>query len=147
MKTNLGNISIYIDKKEVSYDAIPMPLNWRNFSVDGRFKIEIDISKLISSPHEIECKIISNNLNIGEVESGEDLALISFFKNDDKLSIGTIDELEDIECSYLEDGLKVVIGENHNSEKIIFGVSWINLSNRNPEDDTHTWFSSDPSFF
>ena len=147
MQTFLGEIAIYINKEIYKYEPILLNAKFRHFTVDGRFKIEIDLASISERPCTIECKLISDKNLKGGIESGEDLALLSFDDDKKRVSIGTIDELEGTECEYLDNGLQVIVHESCIADKILFGVGWMDLRNRDETDDNHTWFAADPAYF
>ena len=147
MQTFLGEIAVYINKEIYKYTPITLNAKFRHFTVDGRFKIEIDLSSIQERPCTIECKLISDNNLKGGIESGQYLALLSFDDDKKRVSIGTIDELEGTECEYLDNGLEIVVQENCNADKILFGVAWMDLRNRDELDYGHACFAADPSYF
>lgn len=77
------------------------------------------------------------------VETGEDLALVSFYMGDTKLSIGTEGDIPGIQYEYFDNGLQLVT-ELELSE-IVFYIASKKMVNAEKE-DIYTWFAADPAF-
>lgn len=84
--TPLGVIKLFVDDEEVEFAAIQLNnLESHCPDVNGRYLIQYAyISKRKST---IKCFIPSLKI-IGEIESGEQIEAISFYKDDIKLTIG-----------------------------------------------------------
>lgn len=146
IKTPIGTIDILINGKSNYYSSIELDNRGKNFFVDGRYKIIVDIPFNNDQDIVIECKLsefTGDNVK-GCIEPGEELALISFYRDNIKLSIGTEDEIKNIECSYIDYGLKVTLSKEIHLQKVIFGIAWVFMRNREIE-DIYTWFAADPT--
>lgn len=147
IETILGIIQILVNGKEIDYIQKRLDRKGKNYAVDERFKITVEIPKM-ENETIIECRLIKKKLKPLEqgVESGEKLALISFYHDNEKVSIGTEDEIPNVIYSYTSQGLKVVVTEKAKISRIIFGVAWIAMQDREKE-DVYTWFAADPTLF
>lgn len=145
--TPLGEILILIDNIEIDYEYIKVAPEKLCSQVDGRYKIKINFIP-DKNNHQISC-IIKNHkrTKMDSVESGEFLALQSFFKDKTKLSIGTIDDEynEDYSNSYLYNGVAYDVLPTTQAKEYIFMVCWINNCD-SEEKDLQTWFGADPTF-
>lgn len=145
MFTDLGEIKIFINEIEVSYDCIELINYSRFFSVKKRFKLVCEIPKSLIGNIDIKCTIkIKEDIQVESgPETGEDLALISFYWENNKLSIGTQGDIQGIKYNYLKNGMELIMEEN--PEYIIFYVAWLDMKNVEKE-DIYTWFAADPSY-
>ena len=158
MTTPLGDIEICIDGKTIKYTAQNMGVMDKLCpDVDGRFCIKVEFVP-DGERHAISCIIKSHIPSDKDgVESGEQLALKSFYKGHSKLSIGMEGETGyfadgtrafdtyDYDTEYLEDGVRYVINEDTKTDRYVFGVAWI--ENVTDDNDVQTWFGADPTMF
>ncbi len=146
LKTPIGIIDVLINGKSNYYKSIELINSVKNFSVDGRYKVIVDIP--INKVHDlvIECKLFefTGDNAKGYIESGERLALISFYRDNIKLSIGVEDETNNVKCSYIDYGLKVILSKEAHLQQIIFGIAWVSMRDKEVE-DIYTWFAADPT--
>ncbi len=142
-----GNIKLYVNNEEKEFTAIKLDnLYFLGSYIKGRFLIQYEYKNEYKN-QEIKCCIPSIDVE-GEVESGERLEAISFYKNDIKLTIGADCEFTDfpdyIDFSgdYLSNGIQYVTFQKTADRKFSFGVCWIQPYTE--ENDTQTWFGADP---
>lgn len=146
LKTVFGSVFLLIDGQEVDYTATELPTENKRFSVDGRYAISVDIPRKEVEDVIIECGIEPDHLLKLDyaAETGEDLALNSFFYQDIKLSIGTTGDIPYVEYAYLPLSLKVIIHQEAMVRKLRFFVAWIKMND--PEKEyNYTWFAADPT--
>ncbi|SET71733.1 hypothetical protein SAMN05216389_12263 [Oceanobacillus limi] len=146
LETPLGNIVLTLNDEEINYDAVKFaPMKKLSPDVNGRYMIQLKC-KENCKPQTIRC-LIPSFLGKGEVESGESLEAVSFYRDNVKLTIG-IDRAFDAEAGfggrYLRNGLEYEMYETTKDRTITFGVCWIELCHAN--NDTQTWFGADPSY-
>ena len=92
LNTPLGDISIKINEKEISYEYKKCANDRTCPNLLGRYLIEI-ISKPTGEEYSISCEIIKNQSLRSDVETGEMLECIGFYgKERVKLSIGAYGE-------------------------------------------------------
>lgn len=145
MRTKIGNIVVRINNKEVNIETLELPLEGRNFHVDGRYKIVCTLPEKFETPCYIEC-LLENNENSkcnSCIETGENLALISFYNGNCKLSLGTQGDIQGLIYNYLDNGIEIV--DNIGLKKISFFVAWIETLDEEKE-DIYTWFAADPNY-
>lgn len=96
MITELGEINILINGMEISYEDIKCINQSPYFSVKERHKLICNIPKLLENDINIKCLIEAKKDKqiISCPETGENLALISFYKGKSKLSIGTKGDIQ-----------------------------------------------------
>lgn len=143
--TDLGEIKVTINDIIQPIKAVKLDNFEKRYRVDGRYKVVVDIPEIIETL-SIKCMLISHvPANITKVvESGEHLALLSFYQEKKKLSIGVEDEQFGIQCTYLENGINVVANNHANIQTLVFYVAWLTMQDEEKE-DIFTWFAADPT--
>lgn len=149
IKTPFGEIGIFIDGEEVEYKAESMELSIIGKKVDERYMIKVNRVE-DSGKHIISCCIKDKPKDLeGEIESGENLELISFCRSEIRLSIGTEGDtwndsrIFDYDVSYEKDGMSYIQNEDTKTEWFSFGICWI--SDYHYDEDVRTWYGADPS--
>ncbi|MFP7486450.1 hypothetical protein SFC65_19990 [Priestia filamentosa] len=147
--TPLGAIKVLVNDKEVEFTPIKLDnLDVLCPNVNARYSIQYEYKKEFKN-QEIKCCIPSLDVK-GEIESGERLEAISFYKNDIKLTIGIEGEFTDYPQNidyggeYLNDGIQYVVFKATADRRFNFGVCWIQPCTE--ENDIQTWFGADPNF-
>lgn len=145
MYTELGEIKVLVNGKEVPYNCVELINHNQYFSVERRFKLICDVSKQTLGDINIKCKIeIKKGIKVTSCsETGENLALISFYWGKNKLSIGTKGDVAGVKYSYWDDS--VVLEMQANPGQIIFYVAWLEMIEPDRE-DIYTWFAADPAY-
>ena len=153
--TPLGKISISIDGKEIDYTFKKINPDRLCNDVDGRYSIIVPFTPN-GKNHQISCTI-NNYLpsSLDEIESGERLALKSFYTINTKLSIGAIGEAldtyniitigYDYENDYLSNGVSYELLELTKTNQFVYAICWIN--DYTDENELQTWFGADPTTF
>ncbi len=155
--TPMGEIKILIDDVETQYVPIKgAPIENLCPDVIGRYQIEIHFLP-DGKEHTISCVFPYDNSIKGYVESGEYLECQGFYDNNCiKLSIGTEGETDfdtdyDYDVEYLDNGMQYVILPATQTQKYVFGISWIDNIDIDVQSeemiarDTQTWFGADPT--
>jgi hypothetical protein len=155
LSTPLGDIIILIDNKAISYNAIPVNRDKTCMDIHGRYKIVIDFIP-DGQEHQIKCLIDGyENIDDDFVETGDNLELKSFVKNNIKLSIGMegdsgyfsdgtrISDYYDYDNDYFDNGVSYQILKNTQTNKYVFGIAWI--VDQRPDNEVQTWYGADPS--
>ncbi|CAM5194740.1 hypothetical protein UACE39S_02284 [Ureibacillus acetophenoni] len=145
--TPLGDIKLFVNNEEIEFTAIKLDTESHCPDVNGRYLIQYKYKSEFKN-QEIKCCIPTLDVK-GEIESGERLEAISFYKNDIKLTIGVEGEFTDfpnyIDYSgdYLSNGIQYVTFHNTSHRIFNFGVCWVQpLTEKNA---TQTWFGADPT--
>ena len=144
LKTPFGEIKIFINEHEESnFKVQSLPHAAKNFIVDQRYQVSLD---QINKGNIVDCILnVESDLNITSlIETGEDLALISFYKDTSKLSIGVIGDRKGIKYKYLNNGIRMVILNDQPSELMPMNVAWLCMNNPEVE-DIYCWFAADPT--
>ena len=130
--TPLGTIKLFVNNKEVEFTAIKLDnLELLCPNVNGRYLIQFEYKKEFKI-QEIKCCIPLIDVK-GEIESGERLEAISFYKNDIKLTIGVEGEFTDypkyIDFSgdYLSNGIQYEVFQTTASRNLILVFVGCNL--------------------
>jgi hypothetical protein len=146
LKTPIGFIDVLINGKSNDYKSMKLVNKEKNFSVDGRHKVIVDLPVNQDQDIVIECKLaeFAGDNAMGCIESGERLALISFYQDNIKLSIGVEDEISNVMCCYIDYGVKVILSKEVHLKQVIFGIAWVSMKDREKE-DIYTWFAADPT--
>lgn len=147
LSTPLGAIKLFVNDEIVEFTAIKLDLELYCRDVNGRYLIQYEyISEMKNQ--EIKCCIPSIDVK-GDVESGESLEAISFYRNEIKLTIGIEGEFTDdtkyidYGGDYLSNGFQYVTYPTTPDRKFYFGVCWIQPLTE--ENDNQTWFGADPT--
>ena len=145
--TPLGAIKLFVNDEEVGFTALKLDLELRCRDVNGRYLIQYEyISEMKNQ--KIKCCIPSLEVK-GEIESGEWLEAISFYRDDIKLTIGVQGEFTedtkyiDYSGNYLSNGIQYETNHTTSDRKFYFGVCWIQPLTE--ENDIQTWFGADPT--
>ncbi|MEK5215477.1 hypothetical protein [Psychrobacillus sp. FSL H8-0487] len=145
--TPLGAIKLFVNDEEVGFTVIKLDLELHCRDVNGRYLIQYEYKSEMKD-QEIKCCIPSIDVK-GDVESGERLEAISFYRNDIKLTIGIVGEFVDgtnyidYGGDYLSNGIQYVTYPTTSDRKFYFGVCWIQPLTE--ENDNQTWFGADPT--
>ncbi|WP_367566759.1 hypothetical protein [Lacrimispora sp.] len=117
----------------------------KRYIVDGRYKIIVDLPKTVDNV-SVTCTLNSQpSQKISKIiESGEGLALISFYLKKTKLSIGVEEGRPGTVCEYLDNGINVIISNNADMNNVEFYVAWLTMQDEEDE-DIFTWFAADPT--
>lgn len=87
---------------------------------------------------------MSNDIQVHSgSETGEELAMLSLYWENNKLSIGTKGDLQGVKYNYLEKALEVILQENPG--QLIFYVAWMEITDIERE-AIYTWFAADPFY-
>ena len=145
MLTELGEIKILVNGKEITYKSIELINHSQYFSVKNRFKIICDISKQTVENIKIECVLeIKKAMKVtSSSETGENLALISFYWEKNKLSIGTQGDILGVKYGYSDNAISLTMQKNPG--QVIFYVAWLEMMEPEKE-DIYTWFAADPAY-
>ena len=148
LKTPFGNIVICVRNEIVEYNPVQLEpvyigqLGFPVFEVEGRFRIKMSN---LDKPISVSCTFIAEEEYSSGINSGERLALKSWDKGQQILSIGTEDEIPGIEVRYLDNGLEVISSENSNVTDIVFQIAWMTIQYPEKE-DSYTWYAADPTY-
>lgn len=145
MITELGKVRILINGRERSYNSIELVNHNRYFSVKKRYKLICNIPEQLDKDINIKCILEINKHKQVEsgVETGENLALISFWWDENKLSIGTKGDIKGVNYSYFKNAIKMSMQKN--MKQVIFYVAWLKMTDPERE-DIYTWFGADPTY-
>lgn len=143
LETPLGNIALKIDGENVHYDYQELPTKGRNYSVDFCCQIHI---RNIKGTREIVCEIVDEkSVGIEPFEdSGERLALISFYAGSEILSIGVEGDVEGIWYVYLPRGIRMEISSKCKKEDLRINIAWLAMTDPEVE-DIYTTIAADPT--
>lgn len=156
--TPLGAIEITVDGVSIDYEARKVSCDNLCKDVTARYSIEVKFAP-DGLEHSIACRLKSHvPLSDSYPEPGEHLELMSFFRDNIKLSIGIESESYyvggkresdyDYDGEWLDDGVQYCILRSTKTSKYIFGVSWIESDNlESNEIEVQTWYGADPTFF
>lgn len=140
IKTPLGPIEIRYNETFVSYAHTCLEQRTNTFCVDGRYGIILEGVKVGT---QLQIKIAFDRCIAPEVnvETGEQLFLVSFELAMIKVSIGTTGDIPNVKYQYLNDGLCLSIDTF--IEKLPIVVAWKHLISEN--DGINTWLAADPA--
>lgn len=146
LNTPLGQLKLFVNDIEVPFSAKKIENNNQCPDVNGRFIIPYQYKKEYKS-QIIKCCIPFFH-GKGEIESGERLEAIAFYKEKIKLTIAVEAEFEqsrsyDYSGHYTNNGIAYETLDSTGDSTFHFGVCWIEPCTQ--ENDHQTWFGADPS--
>ena len=149
LKTPFGEIKIFKNRKEIEYVAELYTVDIdevKENHLAGCYRITIDFEE----NDTIICQLFSDNSLIGlksACETGEDYICCHIEKDNTKLTIGTVDTINNMEfvglC--LQNGLILPNLPKGKTKNVVFGISWVN--DLSGECDVRTYLASDPTYF
>ncbi|WP_335870963.1 hypothetical protein [Bacillus sp. 2205SS5-2] len=141
---------MFINDREVEYKAITIDLDRWCPDVSGRYLIQCEYKK---SDEEKTIKCCLPSLDVeGDVECGERLESIAFYKDNIKLTIGAEGEFVDKQHryqgydysgSYVSNGVQYKTFSTTEDKNFRFGVCWIEPVTE--DNEVQTWFGADPT--
>lgn len=139
IKTPLGPIEIRCNDALVSYSHTCLKERTNTFCVDGRYGIVLG---RVKAGTQLQIKIIFGKDAAPKVnvETGEQLFLVSFELAMTKVSIGTTGDIPNVKYQYLDVGL--CLSTNAFIESLPIVVAWKHLTSEN--DGINTWLAADP---
>lgn len=143
--TDFGEIKITVNGIERQVEANKLDNINKRFVVDGRYKIVVELNNMIDNISVMCTLDSSSSTGIRKIiESGEEVALISFYHENAKLSIGVEEGRLGTICEYLDNGINVTVDNNADIQNIEFYVAWLTMQDEDKE-DIFTWFAADPT--
>lgn len=140
--TPLGKSEIFINEVEKAFEVKQLARSGKNFIVDERKQVwlkDLGEGMVIECVLDVENKIKPRTI----IESGEDLALISFYSDNTKLSVGVMGDRKGIKYEYLENGIRIKVLENQVDNSMLVNIAWLHMTNPS-EEDIYCWFAADP---
>jgi len=143
--TDLGEIIVTVDGVTQQLQPLKLKNVEKRYAVDGRYKIIVNLGEA-SANVSIACTLSNHPfINLTRIiESGERLALISFYHQKTKLSIGVEEGRPKTVCEYLDNGINITINGNAGIPQIEFYIAWLTMQDEEKE-DIFTWFAADPT--
>jgi len=143
LNTPLGNVKVIVNGEEEKLEIHSLLKSKANFTVDSRYQVSLE---WIEKGNVIDCILnIENDSYIASgIESGEELALISFYKGNTKLSIGVIGDKKGIKYEYLQNGIRMTVFESQSSSFMPMNIAWLSMSDSELK-DIYCWLAADPN--
>jgi hypothetical protein len=146
--TPLGAIRVFVNNNEIEFYPIRYILDSRCSNLNGRYLIQYKYNHDYKI-QRIRC-CLPNIATEGDIESGERLEAISFYKDFTKVTIGAEaafgleEEYEyDYSGSYVSNGVEYETTLTTNNQIFQFGVSWIRPFTE--ENEYETVYGAEPS--
>lgn len=143
LSTPLGPVEILADGRPVPYRCTALPLQTRQFQVEGRWRLDCLLPGT-AAPAEVVCRIAADptlSVSCGP-ETDEALALLSFTWNNYKLSIGTEGDLPGVTYHYEERGLRLRFLTGPGG--VSFYLAWLPMTDP-VRQEIYPWLAADPS--
>ena len=144
LETPLGILNVYINNEQVAYDFTELslrPIEICDYEVEGRYKIEIDKSKLKSG--DIITFYINTNIK-PEIDGGDRLIEAMFESDEIYLALGGHEDKnnDNHTFSVIQNGLKVEITNLKYLDNLSIAIAWSSTD----KNDFYTavWFAADP---
>ena len=144
-----GSVILSVNGRPVPFTVSDLPCCTERFRVKRRVRLSCQI------PNDVEGKSVSikcqvrfhSGINVEPFEeTGEDLALVSYYWGDHKLSIGTLGDRKGTRYVYTGEGLEIVA--DHSPGTVDFYIAWLEMcgdAEERERQDIYTWFAADPS--
>lgn len=143
VSTPLGPVEILADGRPVPYCCTALPLQTRQFQVEGRWRLDCLLPGT-AAPVEVVCRLAADpTLPVtGGPETDEALALLSLSWQNHKLCIGTEGDLPGVTYHYEERGLRLrfLTGPG----VVSFYLAWLPMSDP-VRQELDPWLAADPS--
>lgn len=149
LSTPFGSVELLLDDKPVIFNHRSIEPNERLFpDVEAAHRLNYDFVA-DGNAHTLSFKIKECILK-GEPETGELLEAVSFYKDNNKITLGctaSFGDYKDYNLDYdgtlCADGIEIYIATNTKSQTFKFGVCWIKECT--DKNDEQTWYGADSS--
>ena len=149
LDTPFGKIRVKLDGKPICFPyEVHEPSEGPFPDVDGTYRIGVEVQQ-DGKYHSLKLELSGEGAP-GELEPGEMLEALSFYRNGGKITLGcyaAFGEMEeyglDFDGQWDDNGIEVLIFPSTRTHTYRFGVCWINTCTE--ETDVQTWFGADPS--
>ena len=145
-----GTAALFINGKPAQCTVKNLPCRTGQFCVKGRVCLSCRIPKSVHSEEtSIKCRVLFHGASDVEpcAETGEDLALVSYYLHNYKISVGTLGDQKDTRYLYTSDGLEIITKCIIN--RVGFYIAWLEMSENKVEkerQEIYTWLAADPSY-
>ncbi len=149
INTPFGAIKVLVDDEEtcVDYESLdPSQMNYPD--IDGIYRLVVRLNPN-GKEHTVKL-LLDSTTEKGEIDGGENLIALSFYKGNGMITIATNAELQEektfnfITGNYLRNGLELHIGADSQRNIITFGIAW--TEEIDDGNDIQVWNAADPSF-
>ena len=149
LDTPFGKIRVKLDGKPICFPyEVHEPSEGPFPDVDCTYRIGVEVQQ-DGKYHSLKLELSGEGAP-GELEPGEMLEALSFYRNGGKITLGcyaAFGEMEeyglDFNGQWDDNGIEVLIFPSTRTHTYRFGVCWINTCTE--ETDVQTWFGADPS--
>jgi hypothetical protein len=147
LNTPLGAFKIVINGQDYDFEAIELPKIEQRFSVDGRYRIIVNLEAYKNQDTILEGVLditVNDNINTTP-ETGEKLALISFWNDNFILSVGFEGDIDfpNVKYKYLNDRIQIFIPRETEVKSIPCNIAWLDMED--PEyESSYTWLAAAP---
>ena len=144
-----GTAMVFINGSPVQFTARRLPCHTEQFCVRGRVSLACDVPAAAHGGYiSIKCQIqFPDGIDPEPCEeTGEDLALVSYYWDSRKLSVGTIGDRQDTRYVYTNDGLEIITKSD--LHRVEFYIAWLEMGGSKTErerQDIYTWLAADPT--
>lgn len=145
-----GTASLFVNGKPAQCTIKNLPCRTEQFCVKGRVCLSCSIPKSVHSEEtSIKCRVRFHGASDVEpcAETGEDLALVSYYLHNYKISVGTLGDQKDTRYLYTSDGLEIIT--KCTISRVEFYIAWLEMSENKVEkerQEIYTWLAADPSY-
>ena len=106
-----GTAILFVNGRPAQCTVKALPCHTEQFCVKGRVCLSCSIPKSVHSEEtSIKCRVLFHDASDVEpcTETGEDLALVSYYFHNYKISVGTLGDQKDTRYVYTSDGLEII---------------------------------------
>lgn len=145
-----GTAVVLVNGSSTQFAVKNLPRCTEQFCVKGRVSLSCSIPKSVNSKEtSIKCRVLFHDaLDVQPCEeTGEELALVSYYFHNYKLSVGTLGDQKNTRYVYTSDGLEIIT--NSNISRVEFYIAWLEMSENKVEkerQEVYTWLAADPSY-
>lgn len=144
-----GTVIVLVNGDPTPFEVRNLPCCTKRFRVNGRVRLSCSIPEIVNEKGtSIKCQIRFHDGIYAPPceETGEELALVSYYWDNYKLSIGTLGDRKDTRYNYTNDGLEMITTSS--PSHVAFYIAWIEWNGDKQErerQDIFPWFAADPA--
>lgn len=145
-----GTAILFVNERPAQCTVKALPCHTEQFCVKGRVCLSCSIPKSVHSEEtSIKCRVLFHGASDVDPceETGEELALVSYYLHNYKISVGTLGDQKDTRYLYTSDGLEIVT--KCKISRVEFYIAWLEMSENQAEkerQEIYTWLAADPSY-
>ena len=145
-----GTAILFVNGRPAQCTVKALPCHTEQFCVKGRVCLSCGIPKNVNSKEtSIKCRVLFHGASEVEscAETGEELALVSYYLHNYKISVGKLGDQKDTRYLYTSDSLEIIT--KCTISRVEFYIAWLEMSENKVEkerQEIYTWLAAAPSY-